>query len=55
MANNPVFGVAVCPFCNKNNPLIWNGNFKWKCMHCKSTFKVRRQKLKHVEPSPFKK
>ena len=26
MANHPVLGVAVCPFCNSNNPVIACGN-----------------------------
>ena len=54
MANNPVLGVAVCPFCKANNPVIWNGNFKYPCMQCHKNFKVNRQKLKNVQPVKVK-
>ena len=50
MANKPVFGTAVCPFCKTNNIVIWDGNFKKPCWHCHKTFKIKRQKLKNVQP-----
>lgn len=50
MANNPVLGIAVCPYCKANNPLIWNGNFKWHCSYCGKKFNVKRQKLLNVQP-----
>ena len=50
MANKPVLGVAVCPFCGRNNPVAWNGNFKYPCQWCGKTFRIKRQKLKNVEP-----
>lgn len=49
MANKPVFGVAICPKCHKRNPIFWNGNFVWQCVHCYTVFKVKRQKLLDVE------
>lgn len=50
MANNPVMGVAVCPYCKNNNPIIWNSNFRWVCTRCRRSFMVKRQKLMHVKP-----
>lgn len=50
MANNPVMGVAQCPYCNRNNPLIWDGNRRIKCYNCMKPFTVHRQKLKDVKP-----
>lgn len=50
MANNPVLGVAICPYCKERNPLIWNGNFRYPCYRCHKTFSVKRQKLKDVKP-----
>ena len=50
MANKPVFGVAVCPFCAGRNPVAWNGNFRYRCLHCCKEFSVKRQKLQNVEP-----
>lgn len=50
MANKPVLGVAICPKCLKRNPIIWNGNFMWRCLYCHTDFKVKRQKLLNVEP-----
>lgn len=49
MANKPVFGVAICPKCHKRNPIIWNGNFRWRCVYCHTEFKVKRQHLLDVE------
>ena len=49
MSNHPVFGIAECPYCYHDNPVYWNGNFKWRCVHCHKSFKVHRQKLKKVE------
>lgn len=49
MANKPVLGVAICPKCHKRNPIIWNGNFTWRCLYCRTEFKVKRQKLLDVE------
>lgn len=54
MANNPVMGVAICPFCKAKNPVIWDGNFKYPCMQCHKDFKVKRQKLKNVQPVKMK-
>lgn len=50
MANRPVLGNATCPRCNGKNPVVWNGNFKYPCMHCGKKFEVKRQKLTRVEP-----
>lgn len=50
MANNPVIGIAVCPFCGGKNVVVWNGNFKYPCFYCHKTFRVKRQKLRNVEP-----
>lgn len=49
MANNPCLGVAVCPYCRGNNPVVWNGNRNWKCLYCGVVFRIKRQKLKNVE------
>ena len=54
MANKPVLGVAVCPYCKAKNPVIWDGNFKYPCWHCHKDFKVKRQKLKNVQPVKMK-
>ena len=54
MANKPVLGVAVCPYCKANNPVIWDGNFKYSCWHCHKNFRVKRQKLKNVQPIKMK-
>lgn len=49
MANKPVFGVATCPYCKGANTVFWNGNFRYQCIYCHKTFRVKRQKLKNVE------
>ncbi len=49
MANNPVIGIAVCPFCGGKNVVVWDGNFKFQCHYCHRTFKVKRQKLRNVK------
>lgn len=49
MANKPVLGVAICPYCKQRNPLIWNGNFRHYCINCKKGFNVKRQKLIDVK------
>lgn len=49
MAKKPVLGVAICPKCHKRNPIFWNGNFVWRCVHCYTEFEVKRQKLLNVE------
>lgn len=49
MANKPVMGVATCPKCGKDNPLVWNGNYIFRCIHCCFRFRVKRQKLKKVK------
>ena len=46
MANAPVIGIAVCPKCGGNNPVIWDGNREHICVHCRKPFKLKRQKLK---------
>lgn len=48
MANKPVLGMYECPHCGGKCPIIWNGNRKVSCMHCKKQFTVKRQKLKNV-------
>lgn len=50
MANKPVIGTMECPFCKRANVILWDGNRKQVCQHCKKKFKVRRQKLEHVQP-----
>lgn len=50
MANKPVFGTVICPYCKANNPVMWNGNFKFPCIRCHKDFRVKRQKLKNVQP-----
>ena len=50
MANNPVLGIATCPYCKAKNPVAWNGNFKYPCMQCHREFRVKRQKLQNVQP-----
>ena len=50
MANKPVFGVVICPYCKVRNPIIWDGNFRYSCCLCHKTFNVKRQKLKDVKP-----
>lgn len=55
MANKPVLGIATCPYCKAGNPVIWNGNFKYPCMVCNKTFRVKRQKLANVQPLKAKK
>lgn len=50
MANKPVFGTAICPYCKAENQLFWNGNFRCGCFTCHKTFRVKRQKLKNVQP-----
>lgn len=47
--SNPVMGVAICPYCEGRNPLIWNGNIKWTCNYCYKRFNVKRQKLQNVK------
>lgn len=54
MANKPVFGVAICPNCHSGQPILWNGNFVWKCLNCHTKFKVKRQKLSMVESVGYK-
>ena len=53
--NNPVLGVAICPFCKSRNPIIWAGNFKHTCFHCNKKFNVHRQKLLNVQSITRKK
>lgn len=50
MANKPVFGTAACPYCKANNPVLWDGNFKFPCWKCHKQFWIKRQKLKNVQP-----
>ncbi len=52
MANKPVLGTAVCPYCGSKVPVIWNGNFKILCVYCGKKFHVKRQKLKNIQPLP---
>ena len=52
MANKPVLGMAVCPYCGSKVPVIWNGNFKIPCLYCRKKFHVKRQKLKNIQPFP---
>ena len=54
MANKPVLGVAICPKCHNKQPIIWNGNFVWRCLNCYTKFKVKRQKLLDVESVNYK-
>jgi len=49
MANKPVFGLAKCPHCGHKNPVLWNGNMRWKCFSCGKLFSVKRQKLERVQ------
>ncbi len=46
MANKPVIGYQVCPYCGGKVPVIWDGNRKETCMYCKKRFQLKRQKLK---------
>lgn len=48
MANKPVIGYQVCPHCGGKVPVIWDGNRKETCMHCKKRFLVKRQKLRNT-------
>ena len=48
MANKPVIGYKVCPYCSGKVPVIWDGNRKQICMYCKKPFRVKRQKLKNT-------
>ena len=50
MANKPVLGLALCPRCGTQNPVVWNGNRKHRCMHCGKAFQIKRQKLRNVMP-----
>ena len=50
MANNPCFGVMICPHCKRNIPVFWDGNFRLKCPHCEQIVTIKRQKLFHVKP-----
>lgn len=52
MANKPVMGMQTCPHCNKDSPVVWNGNIDNKCVHCGKVFKAKRQKLKKVQRLP---
>ncbi len=54
VANRPVLGIAVCPFCKAGNSVIWNGNFKYPCGSCRKELKVKRQKLKHAQAVKLK-
>lgn len=49
MANKPVFGISTCPYCNNKVPVVWNGNYKYKCLNCNKTYKIQRTKLTNVE------
>lgn len=48
MANKPVIGYQVCPYCGGKVPVIWDGNRKETCMYCKKRFQLKRQKLKNT-------
>jgi hypothetical protein len=48
MANKPVFGTAICPYCKGKNAVFWNGNCRIPCLYCYKDFKIKRQKLKNV-------
>lgn len=48
MANKPVIGCQVCPFCGRKVPVIWDGNRKENCMYCNNRFQVKRQKLRNT-------
>ena len=43
MANKPVIGYQVCPYCGGKVPVIWDGNRKETCMYCKKRFQLKRQ------------
>lgn len=55
MANNPVMGMVTCPYCKAKIPVVWNGNFKFRCIYCHKDFRIKRQKLKNVQPIHVKK
>ena len=48
LANSPVLGLAICPYCKSKNAIIWNGNRKTICIYCEKPFKLKRQKLLKV-------
>ena len=48
MANKPVIGYQVCPYCGGKVRVIWDGNRKETCMYCKKRFQLKRQKLKNT-------
>ena len=48
MANKPVIGYQVCPYCGGKVTVIWDGNRKETCMYCKKRFQLKRQKLKNT-------
>lgn len=50
MANHPCFGIAICPHCKSKVAIFWNGNARATCHFCNRKFRVKRQKLKSVEP-----
>ena len=53
MSNKPVFGIIRCPFCNFENPVYWDGNYKWHCIKCQKRFVVKRQRLYKVKTTPI--
>lgn len=48
MANKPCMGLIWCQ-CDRDIPVVWNGNHSFSCPFCHRKINVKRQRMKKAQ------